>query len=104
VYRYATSPAAATGSKGTAAPATLRAAFPMLVMPSSASASSVLVRITAQDVAALRPVLEARGFVTMAEKASLHFMEGQLPISQLAPGPAGIEALAPRGLLGVRAV
>jgi len=104
VYRYATSPAVAAGSKGIATPASLRAAFPMLVVPGSAGASSVLVRITAQDVVALRPALEARGFVTVAEKASLHFIEGQLPVSQLAPGSAGIEALAPRGLLGVRAV
>jgi PKD repeat protein len=105
LYRYAASPAAATaGSKGLATPATLRAAFPQLVVPSKSGSSSVLVRITAQDVAALRPALQARGFVTVAEKASLHFIEGELPVSQLAPGAAGIEALAAQGLLGVRAV
>ena len=90
-----------TAHRGAAGQATLQAAFPVLTLT---GAQSVLVRITARDVAALRPLLEARGFVTVSAKNKLHFIEGELPVSQLAPGAAGISALADQGLLGVRAV
>ena len=106
LYRYANgagAPAAGRGA-GPLAPAALREAFPLLLVQGDQSPASVLVRITAQDVAALRPLLEARGFVTVSAKNALHFIEGELPVSQLAPGAAGVEALAPKGLLGVRAV
>jgi PKD repeat protein len=65
---------------------------------------SVVVRITANDVAALRPLLQARGFKVISDQSKLHFIEGSLPLSQLAPGTAGISALTSRGLLGVKPV
>ncbi|WP_375416439.1 PKD domain-containing protein [uncultured Hymenobacter sp.] len=99
------------GSRTASATTALRTAFPLLsVNAAGGSASSnsgpsvVLVRITARNVAALRPALEARGFVTIAERGKLHFIEGELPLSQLAPGAAGIGALTGQGLLGVRAI
>ncbi len=84
-------------------PVALREAFPRLML-NEQGLSSVLVRITARDVAALRPLLEARGFVTVAARPQLHFIEGELPVSELAPGSAGIESLVPQGLMGVRPV
>lgn len=94
-----------TGSTAGAS-ATLRTAFPLLSVDGAggSGSSTVLVRITAQNVAALRPALEARGFVTVSEKSKLHFIEGELPVSQLAPGAAGVGMLASQGLLGVTAV
>ncbi|MGI4883412.1 MAG: PKD domain-containing protein [Janthinobacterium lividum] len=77
----------------------LAAAFPQLHV--AATDDAVLVRITAQDVAALRPALLARGFVVVSDQSKFHFIEGRLPVSQLAPGVAGISALAAQGLLGV---
>ncbi|GGF21484.1 hypothetical protein GCM10011383_36440 [Hymenobacter cavernae] len=68
------------------------------------SKQTVMVRITAEDVAALRPLLVARGFEVVSDQSKLHFIEGRLPLSQLAPGKAGISALSSKGLLGVRAV
>ncbi|WP_324677963.1 PKD domain-containing protein [Hymenobacter sp. GOD-10R] len=65
---------------------------------------SVMVRITAQDVAALRPLLAARGFKVISDQSKLHFIEGLLPLSQLAPGKAGVSALATNGLLGIKSV
>ena len=76
----------------------LAAAFPELTL---AEGNMVLVRITARDVAALRPALLARGFVVVSDQSKFHFIEGQLPVEQLAPGAAGLSALAGRGLLGV---
>ncbi|OUJ72906.1 hypothetical protein BXP70_16535 [Hymenobacter crusticola] len=67
-------------------------------------AQSVMVRITAQDVAALRPLLAARGFKVISDQSKLHFIEGLLPLSQLAPGKAGVSALASNGLLGIKSV
>lgn len=106
LYRYANGAGVPTAGRGTGpiAPAALREAFPMLLVGGEQGPASVLVRITAQNVAALRPLLEARGFVTASAKNSLHFIEGELPVSQLAPGSAGVEALVPKGLLGVQAV
>ncbi|QKG57623.1 PKD domain-containing protein [Hymenobacter sp. BRD128] len=77
----------------------LRASFPRLKF--NTETSSVLVRITAQDVNALLPGLASRGFQVMAAYPDLHFVEGMLPLSQLAPGSPGIEGLVSRGLLGV---
>ncbi len=84
--------------------AALREAFPNLSVQDNGGPATVLVRITAENVAALRPLLEARGFQTVSAKGGLHFIEGELPVSQLAPGKDGITALAARGLLGVTAV
>ncbi|MFD1468825.1 PKD domain-containing protein [Hymenobacter caeli] len=78
--------------------AQLAAAFPEL---SVAADGAVLVRITARDVAALRPALLARGFEIVSDQSKFHFIEGRLPVSELAPGTAGISALAAQGLLGV---
>ena len=76
----------------------LATAFPELTL---ADGNAVLVRITAKDVAALRPALLARGFVVVSDQSKFHFIEGHLPVGQLAPGMAGISALAAQGLLGV---
>ncbi|QKG53632.1 hypothetical protein [Hymenobacter sp. BRD67] len=65
------------------------------------SGTSVLVRIMAQNVTALLPSLLSKGFVTLASFPNLHFVEGLLPVSQLAPGSQGIAALSAQGLLGV---
>jgi hypothetical protein len=104
LYRYAAGTTSTARSTSLAPAATLQTAFPMLVVQGSSGPATVLVRITALDVAALRPALQARGFVLTAERANLHFVEGQLPVTQLAPGAAGLEALASQGLLGVRAI
>ncbi|AMR28608.1 hypothetical protein A0257_16885 [Hymenobacter psoromatis] len=61
--------------------------------------TAVLVRVMAQNVAALLPSLQSRGFAPTASYPALHFVEGLLPISQLVPG--ALETLAPQGLLGV---
>jgi hypothetical protein len=76
----------------------LAAAFPDLTV---LDGETVLVRITAKDVTALRPALEARGFEVISDKSKFHFIEGRLPVSALAPGSAGISSLASKGLLGV---
>ncbi|GAA4499805.1 hypothetical protein GCM10023172_19010 [Hymenobacter ginsengisoli] len=78
---------------------TLRDDFPRLKFNKETSA--VLVRITAQDVSALLPGLASRGFQVVSAYPELHFVEGMLPLSQLAPGSQGIEGLVSRGLLGV---
>jgi PKD repeat protein len=78
---------------------TLRDGFPRLKFNKETSA--VLVRITAQDVNALLPGLAGRGFQVVAAYPDLHFVEGMLPLTQLAPGSQGIEGLVSRGLLGV---
>jgi PKD repeat protein len=91
--------ASATGRLSSAAPAVLRTNFPRLKF--NKETSTVLVRITAQDVNALLPGLTSRGFQVVAMYPDLHFVEGMLPISQLAPGSQGIEGLVGRGLLGV---
>ncbi|WP_324677961.1 PKD domain-containing protein [Hymenobacter sp. GOD-10R] len=80
----------------------LQSTFPDLVV--SNEKQTVLVRITAKDVAALRPSLVARGFVVTSDQSKLHFIEGLLPLSQLAPGTAGISSLASQGMLGVRPI
>lgn len=82
---------ASAGAAGTA--------FPQLRF--SKDGGSVLVHITAQSVATLLPSLLSRGFVTVAAYPDLHFVEGMLPVSQLAAGSQGVEALAAQGLLGV---
>ncbi|HEX8657338.1 MAG TPA: PKD domain-containing protein [Hymenobacter sp.] len=106
LYRYSNGEALPAGSRGTGplAPSALQEAFPLLMVSGERGPASVLVRITAKDVAALRPQLEARGFVTVSAKNQLHFIEGRLPVSQLAPGKAGVGDLARQGLLGVRPV
>jgi PKD repeat protein len=91
LYSHASRPAITKDS--------LRASFPNLRL--SRTGSSVLVRITAADVTALLPSLTSRGFVVIASRPDLHFVEGMLPVSQLAAGPAGVASLAPKGLLGV---
>ncbi len=104
LYRAAVGGLSTKRGAGPASAAALQAAFPLLSVQGSGGPATVLVRITAQDVAALRPALQARGFVLTAERANLHFLEGQLPVTQLAPGAAGLEALVPQGLLGVRPI
>ncbi|OUJ75348.1 S8 family peptidase [Hymenobacter crusticola] len=78
----------------------LSAAHPLLQL--NADASTVLVRITARDVAGLLPALQARGFVVQSAWPALHFVEGFLPIAELHPN-AGLVHLTKQGLLGVRA-
>ncbi|HEX8350927.1 MAG TPA: hypothetical protein VF598_13270, partial [Hymenobacter sp.] len=68
----------------------------------SQDASAVLVRITARDVAALIPSLQARGFQVKSAWPRLHFVEGFLPISQLTTDTKGVTALTSKGLLGVK--
>lgn len=104
LYHYANGAASANRGAAPQPAAALREAFPQLLLAGEQGPASVLVRITARDVAALRPLLEARGFRTVAIRNQLHFLEGELPVSQLAPGAAGIEGLAVNGLMGVRAV
>jgi hypothetical protein len=70
--------------------AQLASAFPELGLAGGGQA--VLVRVTARDAAALRPLLAARGFELVADRAKFHFLEGRLPLAQLAPGPAGVAA------------
>jgi hypothetical protein len=77
----------------------LKTAHPQLRL--SKDATAVLVHVTARDVAALLPALQARGFVVVASRPDLHFVDGMLPLAQLAPGAPGLEALAAQGLLGV---
>ncbi|MDO7848186.1 PKD domain-containing protein [Hymenobacter sp. M29] len=93
-----------TGTEGQpkATPAALRAAFPELLL--SADSRTVLVRITAQDVATLTEALAGRGFVVKSSHPERHFVDGYLPLAQLAPGKDGLAALADRGLLGVMPV
>ena len=88
--------AGAASRSGAAGPA---GAFPLLRFNKPGTA--VLVHITAQDVAGLLPGLMSRGFVPVAAYPELHFVEGLLPLSQLAPGGQGVAALAGQGLLGV---
>jgi PKD repeat protein len=87
-------------SSGAAAQQSLRTSHPELTFGKGA-APTVLVRITAQDVNALLPSLQQRGFVVSASYPALHFVEGLLPVSQLSGDGQGVEALATRGLLGV---
>ncbi len=101
LYSYAGGVGLAGRGAGPLALAAISEAFPELLLSGEQGPASVLVRVTARDVAALRPLLEARGFVTVAARPQLHFIEGRLPVSQLAPGAAGVESLAARGLLGV---
>ncbi|MGI4834120.1 MAG: PKD domain-containing protein [Janthinobacterium lividum] len=89
----------AGGRLGAVGAQTLRSDFPDLKFDKAAS--SVVVRITAEDVNALLPSLVSRGFQVIAARPDLHLVEGLLPLSQLVPGSAGIEGLASRGLLGV---
>jgi PKD repeat protein len=88
-----------TGQANRSGQASVGAAFPQLRF--SKDGGSVLVHITAQSVATLLPSLLSRGFVTVASYPDLHFVEGMLPVSQLAAGSQGVEALAAQGLLGV---
>ncbi|UOQ67125.1 S8 family peptidase [Hymenobacter volaticus] len=67
----------------------------------ASSTPSVMVRVTAEDVSALLPQLTSRGFQVVSSYPKLHFVEGYMPVEQLAPGTAGVGALGNRGLLGV---
>ena len=94
------SQAGGAGSRlGPVSSQTLRSDFPDLKF--NKDASKVAVRITAQEVNALLPSLLSRGFQVITSYPELHFVEGLLPVGELAPGSAGIEGLASRGLLGV---
>ncbi|MEJ7661687.1 MAG: hypothetical protein WKG07_19960 [Hymenobacter sp.] len=55
----------------------------------------MLVHITARDVAALLPALQARGFVVVVSRPDLHFVDKDAAAGQLAPG-APAWALAAR--------
>lgn len=84
--------------------AALQADYPYLQFSQPAAAPAVLVRITAQDVNALLPDLQQLGFAVSAAYPALHFVEGLLPVRELAiDGHSGVEALVGRGLLGVLA-
>ena len=104
LYSYSKSPALAANRSLGGDTQALREAFPQLSLESTGGPATILVRITAKNVAALRPALIARGFVVASEKGKLHFIEGELPVSQLVPGAAGISALASQGLMGVSVV
>jgi PKD repeat protein len=101
MYQYSKSPQLAA-NRGAAGSKAMQNAFPVLSV--TRGGQSVLVRVTARNVATLRPLLEARGFVTVSAKDKFHFIEGELPISQLAPGKGGIADLATQGLMGVSAI
>ncbi|GAB3877096.1 hypothetical protein GCM10028824_36340 [Hymenobacter segetis] len=77
----------------------LRASHPHLRFGQQAGRPTVLVHIMAKDVAALLPSLQSRGFEVTASYPKLHFVEGMLPISQL----ANADALVSNGLLGIMA-
>lgn len=87
--------------QGAATPTALRQASPGLRFGQGRAGATVLVRITARDVAALLPTLRARGFEVSSAYPDLHFVEGMLPVSELATG--GVDNLAGQGLLGVLA-
>jgi hypothetical protein len=89
--------------KGSGATQHLRTSHPELTF-GKVAAPTVLVRITAQDVHALLPGLQQRGFVVSSSFPKLHFVEGWLPVSQLSGNGRGVEALATQGLLGVLSV
>lgn len=96
LQQHSSSQAARTAAAGRPS---LASSFPRLRF--NQDASSVLVRITAQDVNALLPSLLSRGFVVTASYPDLHFVEGMLPVSQLSGGDQGLDGLVARGLLGV---
>ncbi|MGI4870195.1 MAG: PKD domain-containing protein [Janthinobacterium lividum] len=83
--------------------ATLQSDYPYLQFSKGRGAPAVLVRITAQNLEALLPELQSRGFVAAAAYPALHFVEGMLPVRQLTDDGSGVTALAGRGLLGVLA-
>lgn len=84
---------------GSATASELRANFPLLSFGLHAGQPTVLVRITAKDVNALLPILQSRGFEVSSSYPKLHFVEGMLPVSQL----AAADALSSNGLLGILA-
>jgi PKD repeat protein len=94
---------AALQSGGPAAQQSLRTNHPELTFGKGAT-PTVLVRVTAQDVNALLPSLQQRGFVVSVAYPKLHFVEGLLPVSQLRGDGQGVEALTTQGLLGVVSV
>ncbi len=60
-------------------------------------AGRVRVRVTARDVAALKPALVAMGFIPAGERPALHFIEGFVPLDRIDT----LEPLAANGLMGV---
>ncbi|WP_210516912.1 PKD domain-containing protein [Hymenobacter terricola] len=84
---------------GSATASELRVSFPQLSFGLHAGQPTVLVRITAKDVNALLPVLQSRGFEVSTSYPKLHFVEGMLPVSQL----AAADALSSYGLMGILA-
>ena len=54
-----------------------------------AEGRTVLVHVTAQNVAALTDALAGRGFVVKSSHPERHFVDGYVPLAQLTPGPAG---------------
>ncbi|GAB3587428.1 PKD domain-containing protein [Hymenobacter daeguensis] len=77
----------------------LQASFPALSFGLHAGQPTVLVRITAKDVNALLPQLQSRGFEVSSSYPKLHFVEGMLPVRQL----AAADALSSYGLMGILA-
>ncbi|GAB2857265.1 PKD domain-containing protein [Hymenobacter ruber] len=91
--------ASGTGQTEALTASQLRASHPHLRFGQQAGQPTVLVHITAKDVAALLPSLQSRGFEVTASYPKLHFVEGMLPVSQL----ANADALVSNGLLGITA-
>ena len=87
------------GSEAALTARELKASFPELRIGGPAGQPTVLVRITAKDVNALLPKLQQRGFETVSAYPKLHFVEGTLPVGQL----AATAALSRSGLLGISA-
>jgi len=60
-------------------------------------ANRVRVRVSARDVAAVKPGLAALGFVEAGERPNLHFIEGYIPLDRV----DSLESLSTLGLMGV---
>ena len=91
--------AGGTGQPEALTASQLRASHPHLRFGQQTGQPTVLVHITARDVAALLPALQSRGFEVTTSYPKLHFVEGMLPVSQL----TAADALSSSGLLGIMA-
>lgn len=60
-------------------------------------AGRVRVRVTARDVAAIKPALNSLGFVETGSRPNLHLVEGYIPLDRV----DALEPLAVNGLMGV---
>ncbi|MGI4870594.1 MAG: S8 family serine peptidase [Janthinobacterium lividum] len=93
---------AGTQGQRKARPTELQATFPHLQL--GAGGTTVLVTITGSDTQALQSLLAERRVVVVSSYPELHFVEGFVPMAQLAPGAAGLAGLTRQGLQGVAPV